>query len=196
MAKMLPDKHELMLQWLERGSVYIHLDPRREGVLVPQHFRSNPQLVLQIGLNFPIPIRDLEIDDRGVRCTLSFNRQPFYCIIPWSSVYALVTEEGEVTVWPSELPPEMTASPPEAPTVSAGTQAIRPRKPKDKSTSTRNAPRVTPQPVDSPTQPALATSTSADSASTAAGSEHSNGAAPKRFTRSGREVPSWLRVVK
>ncbi|MFO0558148.1 MAG: hypothetical protein U0269_09025 [Polyangiales bacterium] len=65
MANPPPDKHELMLKLLEHGSVFMHLDPRREGVVVPLHFRSNPQLVLQIGLNFPIPIRDLEIDAEG-----------------------------------------------------------------------------------------------------------------------------------
>ena len=76
MANPPPDKHELMLKLLEHGSVFMHLDPRRPGVIVPLHFRTQSQLVLQIGLNFPIPIRDLEIDAEGVRCTLSFNRQP------------------------------------------------------------------------------------------------------------------------
>ncbi|MFO0562318.1 MAG: ClpXP protease specificity-enhancing factor SspB [Polyangiales bacterium] len=207
MANPPPDKHELMLKLLEHGSVFMHLDPRREGVVVPLHFRSNPQLVLQIGLNFPIPIRDLEIDAEGVRCTLSFNRQPFYCIVPWSGVYALVGEDGQVTVWPSELPPELM-QPNEAPTASAGTQAVRSRKPKDKSTSTKKPPRTAPLLVESApsestapvaestAQPAVAVAASEGSTGEAANPESSSGDAPKRFTRSGREVPPWLRVVK
>src|SRR4051794_12411955 len=102
-----PSKKEQLLKLLERGSVFVHLDPRREGVAVPAWLAKKPQLVLQLGLNFPIPIRDLEIDDAGVRCTLSFNRAPFYCVLPWSAVYALVAEDGQVTVWPSDLPSEL-----------------------------------------------------------------------------------------
>jgi stringent starvation protein B len=102
-----PSKKEHLHKLLERGSVFVHLDPRREGVSVPTWLAKKPQLVLQLGLNFPIPIRDLEIDDDGVRCTLSFNRAPFYCVLPWSAVYALVAEDGQVTVWPSDLPSEL-----------------------------------------------------------------------------------------
>ncbi len=212
MANPPPDKHELMLKLLEHGSVFMHLDPRREGVIVPLHFRSQSQLVLQIGLNFPIPIRDLEIDADGVRCTLSFNRQPFYCIVPWSGVYALVGEDGQVTVWPSELPPELmqpnesAATPNTAGT--AGTQAVRSRKPKDK--SAKKTPRTAPSLVtsdssdktdkatgDAPAQPALAVAASEGASSASGASGESSGEdAPKRFTRSGRELPPWLRVVK
>src|SRR3954469_20236293 len=102
-----PSKREQLNKLLERGSVFVHLDPRRPGVVVPAWLTRKPQLVLQLGLNFPIPIRDLEIDEQGVRCTLSFNRAPFYCVLPWTAVYALVAEDGQVTVWPSELPSEL-----------------------------------------------------------------------------------------
>ncbi len=96
-----------MHRLLERGSVFVHLDPRRAGVSVPDWLAAKPQLVLQIGLNFAIPIHDLAIDEEGVRCTLSFNRSPFFCVLPWSAVYALVAEDGQVTVWPSEIPVEL-----------------------------------------------------------------------------------------
>lgn len=102
-----PSKKEQLLKLLDRGSVFVHLDPRREGVTVPEWLSHKPQLVLQLGRNFAIPIPDLEVDDLGVSCTLSFNRSPFHCVLPWSAVYALVAENGEVTVWPSELPVEL-----------------------------------------------------------------------------------------
>src|SRR5687768_3126124 len=102
-----PSKKEQLHKLLERGSVFIHLDPRRASVLVPTWLAKKPQLVLQLGLNFPIPIRDLEIDEVSVRCTLSFNRAPFYCVLPWTAIYALVAEDGQVTVWPADLPSEL-----------------------------------------------------------------------------------------
>lgn len=92
---------------LERGSVYVHLDPRRPGVRVPEQFEADPQLVLQIGYDFPNPIPDLEIDDDGISCTLSFSRSPFHCVVPWSAVYALIDCNKSITAWPVLAPPEL-----------------------------------------------------------------------------------------
>lgn len=104
-----PSKKEQIQRLLKHGSVFVHLDPRREGVVVPQWLADQPQLVLQLGLNFAIPIPDLEIDDLGVRCTLSFNRTPFQCELPWAAIYALVADDGQVTLWPTELPAELAS---------------------------------------------------------------------------------------
>lgn len=106
-----PPKKDQLLKLLDRGSVFVHLDPRREGVRVPEWLGARHQLVLQLGLNFAIPIPDLKVDEEGVQCTLSFNRSPFLCVLPWSAVYALVAEDGQVTVWPRELPPELVPEP-------------------------------------------------------------------------------------
>lgn len=105
----LPPKKEVALALLERGSVHVHLDPRAEGVVVPAWFKRQPQLVLQVGLNMPVPIPNLRIDEDGMSCTLSFNRSPFFCVIPWSSAYAMVGEDGRGMVWPDDVPPEVAS---------------------------------------------------------------------------------------
>jgi hypothetical protein len=102
-----PPKKEVALALLERGSVHIHLDPRATGVVVPAWFKRQPQLVLQVGLNMPVPIPDLRVDEAGMSCTLSFNRSPFFCIVPWSSVYAMVGDDARGMVWPDDVPPEV-----------------------------------------------------------------------------------------
>jgi stringent starvation protein B len=102
-----PPKKEVALALLERGSVHVHLDPRASGVVVPAWFKRQPQLVLQVGLNMPVPIPDLRVDEDGMSCTLSFNRSPFFCIVPWSSVYAMVGDDGRGMVWPEDVPPEV-----------------------------------------------------------------------------------------
>jgi stringent starvation protein B len=94
---------------LEGPSLFIHLDPRKAEVVVPLYFKKQPQLVLQVGLNMPVPIPDLHLDDDAMTCTLSFNRRPFWCRIPWAAVYALVGEDGKGMVWPSEVPSEVVA---------------------------------------------------------------------------------------
>jgi hypothetical protein len=105
----LPKKKDVALALLEQASVFVHLDPRTDKVFVPPWFKRQPQLVLQIGLNMAIPIPDLEVDDVGLSCTLSFNRSPHKCQIPWSAVFALVGDNGRGMVWPDDVPPEVAA---------------------------------------------------------------------------------------
>jgi stringent starvation protein B len=105
----LPRKKDVALALLEQSSVFVHLDPRKDRVQVPIQFKKQAQLVLQIGLNMPIPIHDLHLDEEGVSCTLSFNRAPHLCAIPWSAVYALVGEDGRGMVWPDDVPAEVAS---------------------------------------------------------------------------------------
>jgi stringent starvation protein B len=105
----LPSKKAVALDLLERTSLFVHLDPRRPGVIVPLVFAKQPQLVLQIGLNMAIAIPDLEVSENGISCTLSFNRRPHLCRLPWSAIYALIGQEGGGMVWPEDVPPEVVA---------------------------------------------------------------------------------------
>ena len=105
----LPRKKDVVLQLLEQATVFVHLDPRAEAVRVPPWFKRQPQLVLQVGLNMAVPIPDLEVNDEGLSCTLSFNRAPFLCVITWSAVFALVDENRQGMVWPDDVPPEIAA---------------------------------------------------------------------------------------
>jgi len=119
MNQLLPPKKDVALALLERSNVDVYLDPRARGVVVPPQFRKEPRLILKIGLNMPVPIPDLQLDEEGVSCTLSFNRSPFFCIMPWSSVFALVGEDGRGMVWPEDVPGELAAKVMAAPESSA-----------------------------------------------------------------------------
>lgn len=105
----LPKKKDVALALLEQSTVFVHLDPRSERVHVPVWFKKQPQLVLQVGLNMAVPIPDLQVDDEGLSCTLSFSRTPHFCQIPWAVVFALVGDNGRGMVWPDDVPPEVTA---------------------------------------------------------------------------------------
>jgi stringent starvation protein B len=107
MTQLLPPKKEVALALLERSNVDVYLDPRAKGVVVPPQFRKEPRLILKIGLNMPVPIPDLRLDDESMSCTLSFNRSPFYCVVPWTSVFAMVGEDGRGMVWPDDVPQEL-----------------------------------------------------------------------------------------
>ena len=106
----LPPKKDVALALLQGPSLFIHLDPRKPEVIVPLHFKKQAQLVLQVGLNMAVPIPDLRVDDEGVTCTLSFNRSPFWCRLPWTAVYALVGEDKRGMIWPDEVPAEVESA--------------------------------------------------------------------------------------
>jgi len=107
MTQLLPPKKEVALALLERSNVDVYLDPRARGVVVPPQFRKEPRLILKIGLNMQVPIPDLRLDEESMSCTLSFNRSPFYCVVPWTSVFAMVGEDGRGMVWPDDVPQEL-----------------------------------------------------------------------------------------
>jgi stringent starvation protein B len=106
----LPPKKDVALALLQGPSLFIHLDPRKPEVVVPLHFKKQAQLVLQVGLNMAVPIPDLHVDDEGVSCTLSFNRNPFWCRLPWTAIYALVGDDKRGMIWPDEVPAEVESA--------------------------------------------------------------------------------------
>jgi hypothetical protein len=100
----LPSKKAVLLELLEKSNVLMHLDARLPEVIVPRHLKTNPQLVLQLGLNLAIPIKDLDVGDDGVKCTLYFNRAPFFCVLPYPAIFAMVAEDGRAMVWQEDVP--------------------------------------------------------------------------------------------
>lgn len=105
----LPPKRDVANALLEQSTIFVHLDPRSDQVKVPSWFKKQPQLVLQVGLNMAVRIPDLDIGEEALSCTLSFNRSPHFCWIPWEAVFALVGENGRGMVWPDDVPKEVAA---------------------------------------------------------------------------------------
>ncbi|MEM9864116.1 MAG: hypothetical protein AAF938_21130 [Myxococcota bacterium] len=104
-----PKKEDIARALMLRGNLFVHLDPRGDSVLLPDHLKKQPQVLLQVGLDMPVPIPDLRVDDEGISGTLSFNRTPFGCAVPWDSVFALGGDDGRGMVWPESMPPEVEA---------------------------------------------------------------------------------------
>lgn len=92
---------------LSKGSLFVHLDPRRAGVVVPPWLTHQPHLVLQFGHNMPIPIPDMVVGDAGIAGTLSFSRTKFGCNVPWSAVFALIGDAGRGMDWQENMPAEL-----------------------------------------------------------------------------------------
>ena len=103
----LPLKADVARALLVNGTVFVHLDPRAPGVVVPPWYRDQAQLVLQVGLDMAVPIPDLRVSDEGLWATLSFNRTPYACEVPWEAVFAMTGEDARGMVWPDDVPAEI-----------------------------------------------------------------------------------------
>jgi len=101
------EKEAAFRSTIERGGATVHLDARRAGVVVPEHLRERAVLVLHIAPHLPTMTRDLVIDADGVRCLLSFSRQPFRVVLPWSAIYAVIDAAFGIAVWPESMPDEL-----------------------------------------------------------------------------------------
>jgi stringent starvation protein B len=102
-------KREALEALLSKGLVMIHLDARRPEVVVPVHLSQDPHLRLNLSNRFGLS--DLEIDDWGVRVTLSFRGQGIHCRVPWMALFAMTQDGGERGwLWPHDLPPELLDS--------------------------------------------------------------------------------------
>jgi stringent starvation protein B len=103
MSVRSPEKKQTLLAFLSRGVAMVHLDARRPGVMVPEQFKSDGHLRLNLSYRYGLP--EFEIGDDEITATLSFSGRPFHCVLPWDAVFAVTssgTAEGQV--WPEDLP--------------------------------------------------------------------------------------------
>jgi hypothetical protein len=93
-------KQQIVSQLLgELDYVLLVVDPRCPGVALPAEVVACGQPVgLHIGFRVAIPIPDLQLTDHGITGTLSFNRAPFHCALPWASVVQ-VSAGDEHLLW-------------------------------------------------------------------------------------------------
>jgi stringent starvation protein B len=101
-------KKAVLTELLEQGMVLITLDARSEGVDVPQHLRDDAQLRLNLSYRFGLP---MQIDDEGVRATLTFAGTPYHCCLPWSSMYLFLSHVGgkPPILFPADVPMEFAS---------------------------------------------------------------------------------------
>jgi hypothetical protein len=119
---------------LERSEARVHLDARRDGVVLPSRLRADGHVRLDYGYRLQPPIPDLVVDDDGIRATLSFNRTPFATFVPWSAVYLIADYDGNGAVWQEDIPEDLLHAPPNDPLPTAEAAPIKdeppPKKPR------------------------------------------------------------------
>lgn len=217
-----PPKRDVMLALLQHAeSVFVNFDPRREGVVVPAHLKRQPRVVLQYGLNMRIPIPDLDVGEDGIGATLSFEGRPTWTFVPWTSVFAIISQDQKGMLWESDLPREIEAEHKKATAPGEAKKSAQPpastkgggKKQAGKRPSLRavdgggegaraeaepeprsDEPRPTPAPTPTPEPEVAAAREPEQPASDRASDEIVE--PPQREPKKKREIPPYLRVVK
>lgn len=97
------------------------LDATKPRVGVPQHLLRETKLALDLGYNLPTPT-DIDFDDTGFSVTLSFNRTPTACFIPWASLITVLSP-GVTGSW--EVPEESDEPQPAAEPARGGLKLVK-----------------------------------------------------------------------
>ncbi len=106
MPSAQPEKKELLLEMLSNSMVMLHLDATHPEAEVPEHFREDSQLRLNISYRFANV--NLEVDDHYVYAVLSFNQTPFSCKIPLESIWGATQHSSqEFRLFPENIPSEL-----------------------------------------------------------------------------------------
>lgn len=86
--------------------IEVHLDPRRDGVIVPAKLRDQPSTMLHIGTGMRRPMTNFDVTADHFECTLSFGGVPAHVTIPFSAVYLMRgTEVGYI--WHEDAPKDL-----------------------------------------------------------------------------------------
>ncbi|GGX81708.1 stringent starvation protein B [Litchfieldella qijiaojingensis] len=84
-----------LYQWLldNDQTPYIVVDAEREGVMVPEQFVQNGQIVLNVA---PTAVRDLYMENEAITFNARFGGQPMQVVVPMESLVALYARENGV----------------------------------------------------------------------------------------------------
>jgi stringent starvation protein B len=129
-------KQELLESLLERGMVMITLDARRPGVDVPAHFADDPRLRLNLSYRFQLP---LDMNEWGVRASLTFGGMPHECKMPWNSVYQMYSHATkDQFLFPADVPEDLVQA-----TLAQGEDTATPIQPSQAQPAAKSRPRFT-----------------------------------------------------
>ena len=99
-----PSKKLIAQGLYESGYLRVLFDPKALGTVIPDALRASAQAAFDYGAALPIPTDDTVIDDEGIHATLSFNQEPFFTKLPWSSVFCLLSPNHGTVAWPADVP--------------------------------------------------------------------------------------------
>jgi hypothetical protein len=95
-------KSAFELALVEYPLVSVFVRPHPKLVIPSFAARTNDDEVVRLdyGLNLPVPIDDIIIDQEGISATLSFNRVPYPTFVPWEAIVTMGAAPREPALRP------------------------------------------------------------------------------------------------
>lgn len=90
------EKRRLLEEALKVGVVQIYFDPRGGSVVVPEQFKEDAAMSLNLSYGFDPP--DLLVNNCGVRATLTFAGLRSKIFVPWESI-EYMWDPSTSTMW-------------------------------------------------------------------------------------------------
>jgi hypothetical protein len=97
-------KKTLFDEWIQDDHILVHLDARKDAVIVPSHLKDQHALTLKLSILFQ---GETKSDENEISTYLRFNNEYFQCIIPWDAVWGMTSDQGLQKIWEKELPKEV-----------------------------------------------------------------------------------------
>lgn len=109
MDPLLAEKRSTFENMHAIGAVLVHLNASYPLVGVPAKFLDGVHLNLRFGAAVRPPVRNMVVNEEGVRAVLTFSRVPHTVFVPWAAVFGMTSETAcglaaDVRVWPKSVP--------------------------------------------------------------------------------------------
>lgn len=101
-------KNQVFNIFMMHGLTKVWVDPKGKDVQLPLYLQEKEAIVLEFGYTLAKPILDLTVGMFAIEATLSFNGEPYLCVIPWDTVLAITNEENLGVYYGTEVEHEET----------------------------------------------------------------------------------------
>lgn len=100
------EKYKAVDELLTGEHILVHLKTECDGLLLPDHLRSQNTVTLKLSRYFQRPVK---VNKDAINAELLFKGEYFECIIPWSALWGITSIDGEGRVWAEDVPTDLLA---------------------------------------------------------------------------------------
>lgn len=90
-------------KYIAEGLVQIEFATMYPGVVIPEHLKAKP--IERLNFSHKFRVADFKWDETGVSATLSVNKTPAFCHVPWGAIFVMLSKAfDEAIAWPCSYP--------------------------------------------------------------------------------------------
>lgn len=101
-------KNQVFNIFMMHGLTKVWVDPKGKDIQLPRYLHDKEAVVLEFGYTMAKPITDLTVGMFAIEATLSFNGDPYLCVIPWDTVLAITNGDNLGVYYGTEVEHEET----------------------------------------------------------------------------------------